>query len=181
MNDLQLERLSALVDAEERDPALVDALLADPALRARWARYQLIGDALRGNLPPAIDPDFGSRLEAAVASEPPALAPGRASRPVLRPVLGLAIAASVAALGVYVVTRTGPEPAGSAPSVALRGALQPQPFGPVVAPVGFEGQDRATVTDIGRYVLQHNEQRQSMALPGTLQPYVRLIGHDTNE
>ncbi|HEY6007249.1 MAG TPA: sigma-E factor negative regulatory protein, partial [Geobacteraceae bacterium] len=53
MANEQEERVSALTDGE-LDPHQLDSLLArmreDDALRARWARYHLISDALHNNL-----------------------------------------------------------------------------------------------------------------------------------
>ena len=53
MTDCKNEKISAFMDGEE--PAgqadVVGHLLRDEGLRARWSRYHLISDCLRGHLP----------------------------------------------------------------------------------------------------------------------------------
>jgi sigma-E factor negative regulatory protein RseA len=78
---LQPEDLSALCDGEV-DDATLGALSAawrdDESLRARWHRYQLIGDVLRSEdlaRAPAADAAFLLALRERLASEPVVLAP----------------------------------------------------------------------------------------------------------
>lgn len=109
------EQLSALLDGElppEQTEFLLKRAARDADLRATLARYQLVGDTLRGERVRA-RPDFVLRVSAAIAAEPalsaPAIVRGRAkAAPVarwLRPVAGLAIAAGVASVAVFVMQR----------------------------------------------------------------------------
>lgn len=91
------ERLSAWADdelPEAEQELLLRQVVGDPALRARWARYHLIGDALRDGLPESIRPGFAEQVAAAIAREPASMPAGVAS-PWLRRAGGAAIAASV--------------------------------------------------------------------------------------
>lgn len=109
MNEQRGEALSALLDGElggEERGLLLDRLESDHDLRDRWTRYALIGDVLRGEATAA--GDLAARVGAAVESEPTALAPRGDSpekpagsvRDWLRPVGGLALAASLATVAV---------------------------------------------------------------------------------
>jgi sigma-E factor negative regulatory protein RseA len=115
------EGVSALVDGElngaEKRQAL-DDLCKDVGLRDRWARYHLISDALKRNLPPSIPIGFSNSVMQAIAIEPSILAaPKPASSTVtaggwsgkiavfnrdvfMKKVSGAAIAASVAAIAL---------------------------------------------------------------------------------
>lgn len=77
-NDPVQEDLSALVDGEldrSRTAFLMRRLEHDAGLRARFGRYQLIGDALRGRTGlPVAGEALAARVAAAVAAEP---RPGR--------------------------------------------------------------------------------------------------------
>ncbi|HEX22483.1 MAG TPA: hypothetical protein ENH21_03540, partial [Chromatiales bacterium] len=89
----------------------IDALGGDAEARERWERFHLASDALHGNLPEAIDPQFASRVMAAIEDEPTILAPPprKSSAPTVRThtssrlskrFAGFAVAASVAAIAV---------------------------------------------------------------------------------
>lgn len=68
------ERVSALMDNDQESVSL-KALLDDPSASATWARYHLIGDALRDELPHNLDTMLSQRIANALALEPAILAP----------------------------------------------------------------------------------------------------------
>ncbi len=105
------EKLAPLLDGtDEASASAIDAVTDDVNLQYRLRRYRLIGEALRRELPPAIDTGFHAKVMAQVRQEQ------RAARPVperrlqaepageglgrWRPLAGLAVAASVAVLTV---------------------------------------------------------------------------------
>lgn len=106
------EQLSACTDGEldRRElPLLLGRLSRDPEMRARWARYHLVGDSIRGALPEAIRPGFSERVMAGAGTLD---APVSATRNWMRSVGGLAVAASVA-VAVLINLRVddvGPDP-----------------------------------------------------------------------
>jgi len=172
MSEDRYEAVSAMADGEYlgQDAAkLGEAIAGDPEARRRWARYHLIGDALRGGLPPRLDTGFADRLRAAVTEEPAMLAPARPTRAgVLRPVAGLAIAASVAALAVVGLQQLN-SGAGEAPVAARSQAVLP--------PVEVADFDPAAGAGsrLSGYLIDHVEQQGSTTVPG-LVPYVRIVG-----
>jgi negative regulator of sigma E activity len=124
-----LESLSALFDGELDGDAERFArrrLGHDAAWQQACGRWQLIGDALRGQATTAAPADFAPRVAAAVATEPvPVLvvpAPGgRAQAPSRRlhpGWFGGALAASLALVAVFAVRSPGPQ-GGAAPTVAV--------------------------------------------------------------
>jgi sigma-E factor negative regulatory protein RseA len=190
MNDTVKEQISALADGELPDGE-VDLLLArmrkDPALRRTWDRYHLIGEALRNQLPAAVDiAGVADRVMTALDGEhlPPARkVPGR----FLRPLASVAIAASVAVVAVLGVQRM--QTSDTAPVVAARSAA---PVAPVQRPAvaGFArvnetGAGTLTAAPpaarrpelLGRYVVNHNEHAASHGMQGMLS-YVRIVGYD---
>jgi len=98
------EKVSALVDGElphEEVDTVFDVLKRNEAKQSCWRHYHLISDALKNNLPDRLPEDFVNRVSQALEAEPNFVAPP--SRPAktpfhLRPTIGFALAASVAAV-----------------------------------------------------------------------------------
>ncbi len=111
MNKESREHLSSFMDGEiskETSRFLVRRLGADNELRETWARYHLVRDCLRhqeGNLAGI---GLCGRVQQALANDPPQAASSRISAGWsnavwLKPVAGMAIAASVALMAVMTV------------------------------------------------------------------------------
>jgi len=113
----QDEKLSLLLDDDvEADiNAELDEVLTDVNLQYRMRRYQIIGAAMRNELPQAIDTDFHHRVMAKIRAELPTAEMRDGSsetsrtgaiplmtRSWFRPFAGLAVAASVALVTVAV-------------------------------------------------------------------------------
>ncbi|MEM9305107.1 MAG: sigma-E factor negative regulatory protein [Pseudomonadota bacterium] len=121
-----LEQLSCFIDSELQDAEsrfLCRRLSHDTELRSEWHRYHLIGAALRREAGTERCIGLADRISAALEDEAvPSAAtapPGNGPR-WLRPVAGIAVAASVA-LGVYALLDTAPPPGletAPAPTVA---------------------------------------------------------------
>ena len=153
------EQLSALLDGElapEETELLMKRLARDATLRATLGRYALCGEALRASAPfnrPRAE--LASRISAAItADEPvPALRPRRAPSGVaswLKPIGGLAVAASVAALAVLVLGRAPDRPGALAPAVVAQNVTPPAVLtptaSPTAAPIGAGGSEPASYT-----------------------------------
>ena len=173
MND---EQISALMDDALPAPAqtaALDELLAQPAARATWARYHLIGDALRAEplATPAARP-----LPDNVIPLPQRDAPRR-------PLAGLGLAAAVAMVAVA-INALGPR---TAPEVVQAGATQPPAQVKFVAAEPSAAtpaarQDAELVSDdadqpLEGYMYNFNEQRARQGTPG-VHPYVHTVGYD---
>lgn len=69
------EQLSALMDGDLSEIEVLNELGTDPALQDTWARYHLIGDAMRGDLPVNLQLDLSDSIMLALEDEPAILAP----------------------------------------------------------------------------------------------------------
>jgi len=138
MSDILKEQLSALLDGElppEQTTLLLRRLGREPELAQRLTRYRLCGDVLRGE---RVQPraDFTLRVSAAIAAEAPLPSPPRATRRPdaarwLRPLAGLAVAASVAVAAVLVL-RQGPALEAPQPLAAATVVPAAAPLAPVL-------------------------------------------------
>ena len=179
MKDTLHEQLSALVDDELTEPEqdlLTRRIGTDADLHRCLSRYQLISDALRNQLPDRIDPAFTARVQAAVRDESAkaAAVPGsQRLATLLKPVAGLALAASVAVVAVLslqsVREDAAPLPAvATAPSSTdfIRADNTPEP---AVRPRPDKNLDI--------YLVNHNEYAVNRGMQGML-PYVRIVSDD---
>jgi negative regulator of sigma E activity len=111
------EKLSSLLDdyAADDDGSVVDDVLDDVNLQYRVRRYRMIGEVMRGELPPAIDTGFHAAVMQKIHAEDesrqgarprPAAADGSRESLLgwarLRPFAGLAVAASVALVTIAI-------------------------------------------------------------------------------
>lgn len=167
MNKESFEHLSSLMDGEmsrETGLFMTRRLSSDQALCDAWRRYHLIRDCLRqpGS---AAALDLSVRVRAALASERVELeqptAPGRRW---LRPVTGVAIAASVALMAVVMV---GPGrvqdngPGTASPQTAAAPFTSPNTINlaPASQPVSFSPR-------LNSYLLRHNQLARSTGQQG---------------
>ncbi|HET9448579.1 MAG TPA: RseA family anti-sigma factor, partial [Steroidobacteraceae bacterium] len=119
MTDAVNEQLSTCLDGE-LSAAELDLLLKrlerDPELRDALGRYTVIGEALRNTRPVVASRSFADKVMAAVEQEPAAARRGLRISPILtrslRPLAGIGIAATVAALAILSVRQTGVESSG---------------------------------------------------------------------
>jgi sigma-E factor negative regulatory protein RseA len=112
MTDSIKEQLSACLDGELPDQELALLLKRidhDTELRGAITRYGLISETLRTGSGTAISADFAARVMTRIEAEPKTPASKVSPRLLrrLRPVAGIAVAASVAALAVFSVQRSG--------------------------------------------------------------------------
>ncbi|MFV7782791.1 sigma-E factor negative regulatory protein [Shewanella marisflavi] len=135
MDKLGQEWVSAAVDGEVDEQVLAE-LAADTDSHEKWRDYHMIGDAMRGELPAAINLDLSANIAAAIEHEPSILVPKRVDTPEVAPqsqfakVVPLfkqfgqyAIAASVAlvaVIGVQNYNQSGIEDAAPMPVLNTR-------------------------------------------------------------
>jgi len=110
------EKLAYLLDdyVDENSDAALDEVIGDVNLQYRMRRYQMIGEAMRHELPAAIEPDFHKSVMARVHAEAAIAKASKNERPRhqgdeaksflnwtrIKPFAGLAVAASVALVTV---------------------------------------------------------------------------------
>ncbi|QYJ98646.1 anti-sigma factor [Shewanella alkalitolerans] len=84
MDKLGQEWVSAAVDGEIDEQELAQ-LAADTDSHEKWRDYHMIGDAMRGELPAAINLDLSANIAAAIELEPSILVPKRVETPEVAP------------------------------------------------------------------------------------------------
>lgn len=194
------ERMSSLIDGElddqERHQAVTE-LLASEQSRRSWARYHLVSDTLKRNLPDSIDPQFSSRVMDALKDEPTILAPPQQAPSSLgRRMAGLAIAASVAAVAVlgvqfmYQQDGMAPSPQFAQAPVAqspmaperniARVDVRPnvqtvtQTSGPANASLAAAQEFKRYHPNLNQYLVDHNQLAPRLVVQGVL-PYARIV------
>jgi len=179
------DNLSALVDGEldsTRAKHLITDITASDELRARWANYHVISDAMQGNGQHNQTIDLSAQISAALEDEPTVLAPRSRTRTIpamFKQVAGMAVAATVAAAAVLMLQPTEPGVFNQTEMVAGLGS-----------PVGQLKEERIRVNNSGMnwsatqpsvasrlngYLVNHNG--YSTAVRGNL-PFASIVGYD---
>ena len=177
MSERLEERLSALVDDELPDaeaPHLMDKVARDDELRRTWGRYHLIGDVLRQPCAVRAGVKLSERIRTQLTEEPTVLAPAAASDAShrwLKPVAGVAVAASVAVMAVLVAPRFVGVPAD--PDMAQ------SPMTEMYAKRGgarWNVNEPAVESRLNRYLADHSENVLPGGVKGML-PYVTIVDY----
>jgi len=193
------EKISAFLDNDMHRDELMSFSLSAEADDAEVAqRYQMLGDALRGEMSNASFVDVSRAVREALADENIAQkVTASESRPLsepsaaktgffdlsawFKPVAGMAVAASVAV--VMVVAVTGQDTVGIAPVATNTGTqLQTQPAMQLAAEDKTADTKKVDVqsTDLDSYVNQHLEFATQDTLQGRL-PYVRAVSFESKK
>ena len=187
MNEQKREQLSALVDDEltQEASSVIESLLEDNEAKETWARYHLIGDSLRGHLPGQIG-DIAGNASQRIASEPTILAPRKKSPDIMKPVMGFAIAASVAAVAIFNVQQAKQIPETGQPVIAQSSFATSQPsLATSIATPQLVNQQagqaqvyQAINVDyrLNRYLVNYNEYRANTGV-STMPPHVRTVSY----
>jgi sigma-E factor negative regulatory protein RseA len=176
MTDAVNEQLSTCLDGElpaaELD-LLLKRLERDPELRDALGRYTVIGEALRNTRPVVASRSFADQVMAAVEQEPVAARRGLRISPILarslRPVAGIGIAATVAALAIFSVQRAGVEAPG--PIAANEPATVPTAVvaqssdenASYIVPTSTSQSAFVPATRLTNYVVAHSEYSSPLA------------------
>ncbi len=197
------ERISALLDGQLgrfETRRWTDELVKDEQLSGRLSRYQLIGDALRGDLPERLNNSFSQSVMAKLDEQPAIQV--QQQREWKKPVTGLAIAASVALVSVFglnsLVAPTSDPVAvaslsGEAQELArvLPAAPQTKVVTAKTTPVSVKKVSNANETGqrepavrqlrgnqafLTNYIATHSQ----YADPSSMMSHIRLVGYELN-
>ncbi|RDV29335.1 transcriptional regulator [Alteromonas aestuariivivens] len=145
----QQEKLSAFMDGETDGSDIIDAIKEDALLKAKWHRYHVIRNGLRGEASVLPELDITASVAAALADEPTVMAPrksGWKAVPVVSNIVPFfkqsgqfAMAASVAAAVILGVQQYNHQPTPEEPFLTAPTVVGPQGG---LAPVSLE-QTRA--------------------------------------
>ena len=175
MSKESLEHLSSLMDGElsrETGLFMTRRLSSDEALCETWERYHLIRDCIRQPGSKQIVTGLCVKISASLeAEDAPVLSTWQKNR-WLRPVSGLAIAASVAMMAIVI---TAPQPdvvPGVAESAVSTAANQPfvspntLPLAPVSQPASYSSAQQTNSNRLNAYLLRHNQMARTAGRQG---------------
>jgi sigma-E factor negative regulatory protein RseA len=179
MSEQIREQVSAFLDGELPDTEtelLLKRLTRDGELRESFGRFALIGEALRGSGSQILTRGFASRVNLAIDGEPahvPALAtPPRASR-WWRPLAGVTVAASVAAVAIVALQQRAISPkSGVSPLTAQNVAAQNVTAQNVATPLQTAATNQVPVQGGGgpREALSYTVPAASTDAPSAISP-----------
>jgi negative regulator of sigma E activity len=189
MGDRAAEQLSALMD-NELDDAELQLLLRrirdDAEYGERWQRFHLASEAMRNGLPDRIDINLATRVRGVIDSDPATTGPV-VTTPIgqkrhLRPMIGFAMAASLAAVVALGLKLMGEEPGQSFPVATElevpRASAEPQIDDSSVARLFVPAHSNMDAK-MYPYLLNHNEQVSRSVAPKVL-PLGRMVGYEIN-
>ena len=175
MTDAVNEQLSTCLDGElpaaELD-LLLKRLERNPELREALGRYIVIGEALRNAKPVVASRSFADKVMAAVDQEP-AVARRRVRIPPavlrsLRPIAGIGVAATVAAVAIFSVQQAGVAPgpiAANQPATAPTAvvAQSDDDAASYIVPTNTSQSAFVPATRLTNYVVAHSEYSSPLA------------------
>jgi len=175
MSKESLEHLSSLMDGElsrEAGLFLTRRLFSDEAMREKWERYHLIRDCIRQPGSKQVVTGLSGRLSASLdAEDAPRVSAWRVNR-WLKPVSGLAIAASVALVAIMVTApQQGQVPAENGTAL---GAPVSKPFvspnavdlSPASQAVSYSPSHQVNTNRLNAYLLRHNQMARTAGRQG---------------
>ncbi|MDX1252715.1 MAG: sigma-E factor negative regulatory protein [Gammaproteobacteria bacterium] len=182
------EKISAFMDGDltaHEARQVIEEMKRSPVSRVCWGRYHLIGDALKNNLPSTIQHDLAARISQVIEAEPVlpiTFAPRKKTTVIssfFKPLAGLAVAASVAAVAVVSFDMGG---ASSTAQVQTMAAAPPPvlavnhpPAALVAAPLVVD--EAEAQSRLENYLVNHSQYSTSVVV----QPAVRMVGYAPNE
>jgi len=179
MNDKITEQISALLDdeiEEHEQELLLKRLMQDPELLETFSRYQLIGEAMRGEAHGiSIADSVSQQIQEEEAHTQSEL--GNSIRmTMLKPVAGLAIAASVAAMAIVGIQNMGQN---HNPETANALVAQSQSVDNLRR-VGTHWNVNQPETEmrLNGYLVNHSEYTSGINLQGMIN-YARIAGYDS--
>jgi sigma-E factor negative regulatory protein RseA len=186
MTEQELERLSALLD-EQLEPQdtthKIGQLLKKQSVYQHWYRYHLIGDAIRQELGPAVNPQLAAQVSKRLEQEPVVLAPTALKQADtnrwFKPAAGIAIAASVALMVVAFAPQLINAPS-SIPTTDLAKATQ------TTKPILYVAEDGTrwdllqkpkVESRLNNYLVNHQELAPVSNMKGIM-PYASFVSYD---
>ncbi len=185
MTDNTKERISALIDSELSSVNTADTLSRleqSTELRGTWERYHLIGDTLRGEGVRESAEGIAERVREHIRGEPAVIArPIPINRPktgdrLVRPLVGAAIAASVAAVAVITLPRITGELPAAGPVQVVSKTVVPEPYANQAGTRWKNLAEPALESKLNRYLENHSEYASSGGM-GVV-PYTSFVSYD---
>lgn len=169
------ETLSAFLDGEldqRETDALLQRLQQEPRLRGTLDRHHRLRASLRGELHPGLDAGFADRVLAGLddggsgSSKVVRLAAHRRRHPLTRAVLGLAVAASIAAVTVLTVQVMVPTTGPGFTTLKVADIRGSKPA--TVDSLRWDELSPDAAAELNSYLISHNNSAIDHGLNGTM-------------
>lgn len=184
MSDLLKEQISALADGElsgDETELLLKRLQTDNELRKTWESYHLTGDAMRQGLATVHDRNFADKVMKAIEPDSGYVSAitlvADRLQGLLKPVAGLAIAATVATVAILSVqSQTVVPPSEVVPSNVTASTSNVDYR--LAQPVNWNLTEQDEVKEkLNSYLINHNIRSGSRTFQG-MNPYVHIAAYD---
>lgn len=174
MSKESLEHLSGLMDGEisgEAGSFLTRRLFSEDAICEKWERYHLIRDCIRQPGSKQLVTGMSVKLSGALDAETSPTVSAWRTNAWLKPVSGLAIAASVAFVAIMVAAPQPSQVPGEADAALAAPANQPfvspNTVGtPVSQAASFDPAQQANSNRLNAYLLRHNQMARTAGRQG---------------
>ena len=185
------ENLSALVDGEHcSDKSLLKDLIKNENMKSTWRRYHLIRDCLRGNLPEKIHNNFISELNLHLKNEPTIISNTKTKQFKLEPIIGFAIAASVAAVAILgIQNKNNISPIEIKDNIVMDEKIIDSQFETFsfpeaqISPAAVEQSvpfNSITQQRLNNYLINHSKYKNNIKMNSVL-PYARIVTIEPKE
>lgn len=179
MSEETRESLSALIDGEvamDQAAQLIDRVVEDPSLRAAWRRYHLVSDVLHNTLSDLGANDLQERVRQSIDAEAITFPRHRELPSFIKPVAGLALAASVAVVAIIGFRNMEQEVVPSPQRVA---ESRDDDRRRERVPMRWNVDAPAVEERLNSYLVDHSEYLDN-GMRGML-PYARIVGYDASK
>jgi sigma-E factor negative regulatory protein RseA len=196
MSEKQTESLSALMDGELDElnmRRLFNDMDSDPTMKAQWARFHLVRDAIKGDMSPLSGMDISSAVSQALEGEP-SNHQQATQKPWFKAFAGLSVAASVA-FAIVIGARFNPLTESQGVDVQLAGKTTVEIVTPDVSkfrspsmiaqnPSAIEGVNEQELQQaqerLNSYLKQH-AQDSAIGQGRTAMPFARVVNFETSK
>jgi sigma-E factor negative regulatory protein RseA len=168
MSKESLEHLSSLMDGEisrEAGLFITRRLSADDGMCETWERYHLIRDCIRQPGGKHLVTGLAEKLNTSLEAEAAPVTSKRSARAWLKPVSGLAIAASVALMAIVVTAPQSVETPGDGETSLASPAVEPF-VSPNTLPLAPVSQAASYDPALNAYLLRHNQMARTAGRQG---------------
>jgi negative regulator of sigma E activity len=175
------EQISTFKDGElngQDVDHIITRLKNDKEMKCYWERCHLISEAVKKNLPLYICVDLSNRIMQQIENEPTVLAPASPLKdklfPIFKQISGLAVAASVMLVVVYVAQNFS----GIDKSLPMQATISQMPSVDEFVRIPATKLVKQENHKLDQYLVDHNY--YSGGVQGVL-PYARIIGHASSK
>jgi len=184
------EILSTLIDGEHAENKnILEDLVRNDITRETWRRYHLIRDCLQGNLSEKIHNNFINKVNLRLENEPTIISNTKTKQLNLEPVIGFAIAASVASVAILgIQNKNNISPIEIKDTIVMGENIIDSQFEAFsfpevqVSPAAVHSIPPNSITQqrLNNYLINHSKYKNNIRMNSVL-PYARIVTIESKE